>query len=297
SVLSQSYANLECIIVDDGSTDNSVEIIKSYIEKDNRVKLISKTNGGLPSTRNEGIKKAKGDYLAFLDSDDLWKKDKLTNQIAAFKANPQVGIVFSGSIYFDQNSELSRSNLIKEISFLDLLAGNPIPGCSSSIMLKSEVFSTVGLFDNDLRSAEDQDFLFRCALSGYRFFSVHEHDVLIRKHSESMLANFLKMYYNNMYCFEKNLKLLQVSDKIKADTKKEFKKSIIKRLHSVRWHARSLLRFDLIFYTYYRSFQLAGFLFLTDTIFWDSLFYDLKLYLGKLKRSYLPKENLKKKYI
>ncbi|NLZ45348.1 MAG: glycosyltransferase family 2 protein, partial [Clostridiales bacterium] len=82
SVIDQTYPNWELIIVDDVSTDNSVEVVEEYIKKDNRIKLIKlPVNGGAAVARNKGVENAKGRFIAFLDSDDLWKETKLEKQI------------------------------------------------------------------------------------------------------------------------------------------------------------------------------------------------------------------------
>lgn len=81
SVLAQTYTKWEMLIVDDGSKDNSARIIKDYCKKDSRIKLIQQPNGGSANARNHGIREAKGQYIALLDSDDLWEKNFLDEQI------------------------------------------------------------------------------------------------------------------------------------------------------------------------------------------------------------------------
>ena len=93
SVLNQSHSNWELILVDDGSTDSSTEICKQYASKDERVKYFHKQNGGQASARNLGIKKAKGEYVTFLDSDDLYCFDKLQSHLSDLK-NHQVNFYY-----------------------------------------------------------------------------------------------------------------------------------------------------------------------------------------------------------
>ena len=88
SVLAQSYSHYEVLIVNDGSTDNTEALVKTY--HDPRVKLISQSNGGLSNARNTGIKNAKGNYLAFLDADDYWIAEKLEKQIEILRRHPEV---------------------------------------------------------------------------------------------------------------------------------------------------------------------------------------------------------------
>ena len=82
SILSQSFTDFELILVDDGSPDNSGKMCDDYAQKDCRVRVIHKQNGGLSDARNAGIKEAKGDYLCFLDSDDFWLTDKVLETFA-----------------------------------------------------------------------------------------------------------------------------------------------------------------------------------------------------------------------
>jgi len=90
SALAQTYNNIEVIVVDDGSTDNTKDVLVKYNES---IRYIHKENAGLPAARNTGIEQAKGEYIAFLDSDDQWLADKVELQMEIFKSNDQVGLV------------------------------------------------------------------------------------------------------------------------------------------------------------------------------------------------------------
>lgn len=277
SVIRQTYTNWECIVVDDGSKDNSAEVVLSYSQKDPRIRLIRKTNGGLPSTRNEGIKSAKGEYVAFLDADDYWSDGKLERQVSCIRQT-NAEVVFSNSEVFSDTGKLSEEIFkVRKLDVYDFLAGNPIPGCSSSIIVKKSVFDTAGLFDNDLRSSEDLDMLFRICLKGYSFEGVPYTDVFIRKHSGSMQANFLKMYVHKMYCFDKSLKSLYESGLI--INRGKFRDAILKRFQSMLWTARDSGRRDLIHYSYYRAHQLLGISFIFTKKFSTNYIYDLKQWL------------------
>lgn len=282
SVKAQTYPYFECIVVDDGSTDNSVKVIQEFIKSDNRFQLLQKTNGGLPSTRNEGIKIAKGDYIAFLDSDDLWEKDKLKNQIQVIDEK-NADVVFSNSLDFNENGVI-RTTIFdnRVLSIYDFLANNPIPGCASNFMIKEDVISKVGLFDNDMRSSEDLEFLFRVSLNNFTFCSAYFIDVKIRKHSNSMQTNYLKMFVNKMYCFDKCLKAL-VSSGIILD-KRKYRDAILKRFQSMVWTARDAKRNDLIHYCYWRTRQLVGWNFYFTTMFWSNYKYDLKTKIRDIKK-------------
>lgn len=206
SVLEQSYENWECIIVDDGSPDNTEEVAKVWTKKDNRFKYIYKENGGLSSARNAGINVAKGDYIQLLDSDDLFEKNKLQIQIDVFLKDTEIDISVSGYRYFENgHSELKilgRDNFLPEIAIMKndsdvmnlLNVRNPM--VISAPLYKKSVFETVGLFDEDLFSLEDWDFHTRCALYKLKFQHVGYFPnsfTLIRLHGESMMRNVEKM--------------------------------------------------------------------------------------------------------
>ena len=112
SVLSQSYSNWEMIIIDDCSIDNSIEIIKGYSEKDNRIKLIRMTkNSGPAIARNKGIEMAKGKYIAFLDADDLWLPQKIEKQIQ-FMKEKNLTVTYSSYHTIDENNRYINKKII-----------------------------------------------------------------------------------------------------------------------------------------------------------------------------------------
>jgi glycosyltransferase involved in cell wall biosynthesis len=134
SVLSQTYENWEMIIVDDASKDNTTEIIEEYIKKDSRIKLIRlEKNSGPAIARNEAIKKAKGRYIAFLDSDDFWHKDKLTKQLA-FMQDKDVALSYTGYYTVDEDTSnpMGLMEVVDSVDYHTLLKQNII-GCLSVI--------------------------------------------------------------------------------------------------------------------------------------------------------------------
>lgn len=149
SVISQSYENWELIIVDDCSTDNSVEIIKQFQEKDQRIKLFSTSfpSGGPAVPRNIGLSRASGEYIAFLDADDIWLPEKLSHQMLLFHDN--VSIVYANYEKIDANGERKNRVVIapEKVSYHDLLFGNCI-ACSTAVIKNSfesnELFNQIG---------------------------------------------------------------------------------------------------------------------------------------------------------
>jgi glycosyltransferase involved in cell wall biosynthesis len=169
SVLKQSYQNFEIVIVDDGSSDNSLDIIKKISEKEHRIKYYSIDHSGRASVpRNYGVKKASGKLIAFLDADDLWTKDKLKYQLNVFNEHPDIGFVYSmcftfGEVnFFSEHYELLPLPFRASKNYSELRTkGNSIP--LSSVLIKKELFESVGGFDEDaeFKAVEDYDLWLR----------------------------------------------------------------------------------------------------------------------------------------
>ncbi|SFG64108.1 glycosyltransferase family 2 protein [Oribacterium sp. WCC10] len=128
SVMSQTYNNWEMIIVDDGSKDKSAEIISGYVKKDNRIKLFQQPNGGSASARNNGIRRAEGQYIALLDADDLWLPEFLEEQIKFMKEKNTI-CVYSTRSFIDENGNeiLSPEKCKPHITERDMRRSNYIP--------------------------------------------------------------------------------------------------------------------------------------------------------------------------
>ena len=167
SALKQENVSLEVIVVDDGSTDNTSDIIKEFEQKDSRVKGVRQSNLGVSAARNNGSRNATGDYYAFLDADDILLESSLYNKLTVLRHLPEkTGMVHCDMRVIDGTGEPTgevisgRTGQILE----DLLLWN---GCSvpgpSSILVKRSVFEDLGGFDEELSTAADQDFFFRLA--------------------------------------------------------------------------------------------------------------------------------------
>ena len=207
SVCSQTYTRWECIIVDDGSTDDSGSIAQGLAKENNQVYYYYKKNGGLSSTRNYGIHLAKGEYICFLDADDLFDKEKLEKQVYCFEQNPSAGIVYGKAGFFEkdnvqvlyQNKEKREQSELRTFSgqgdaLIKLLTDGNITVVSSP-MIKSEVFKKVGDFDLSYKSYEDWHFWMRCALAGFQFVYAPEPEfcTYIRFGHESMMSDKRKL--------------------------------------------------------------------------------------------------------
>ena len=175
SVLAQTYADYEIIVVDDGSTDKSLNVVQDYIRRVNSeelivnsIRVIHKENGGVCSARNRGIEEAKGEYIALLDGDDQWDKEYLAEQVKMIRDFPEAvmwGINFA---------ELNDGKLIRKLetalpegyrgcveNYFQMPKRISDLFCSSSVVIRREVFDKVGMFDERIKYAEDSDMWFR----------------------------------------------------------------------------------------------------------------------------------------
>ena len=180
SVLNQTYQDFEIIVVDDGSTDNTEEIVKSF--NDERIRYIRhEKNKGAPAARNTGIKLAKGKYIGLLDDDDEWLPEKLEKQMSKFQnSSEKVGVIYSGFFYVSEKS----GKIVSEI--IPLLRGevyaNLLKGCilgSPTPLIKKRCFQKAGFFDETLPSCQDWDMWIR--LSKYCDFDFVP-DILAKHH-------------------------------------------------------------------------------------------------------------------
>ncbi len=195
SIASQSYSNWEIIVVDDCSSDRTEEEVKnfskSFISCDIRY-VKSEQNQGVSATRNSAILLATGEYIAFLDSDDIWSEHHLLLGIQTLEKQ-DADILYSPVQTFDAIShrELvcerhSEENLEK---FPISLFIHDVPIYPSTIIARKSIFAQVGLFDTSLRTSEDIDFFIRVAAAGYKFFYLDEVTTLLRRGHASLSAN------------------------------------------------------------------------------------------------------------
>lgn len=164
SALGQTYGNFEVIVVNDGSTDATLDELKSF---GNQIKVLSKSNGGPASARNQAIRNSTGKYLAFLDGDDLWMPGKLAEQVEFLERHSEVGMVFSeAAVFMEQNGQKEFRGKIGytgETSFCYLLLGDHIP--NSTVMIRRACVDKIGLLNEcrELIAVEDYEYWLRLA--------------------------------------------------------------------------------------------------------------------------------------
>lgn len=221
SVLNQTYKNLEIIIVNDGSTDNTDGVILPYL-KDKRIKYIKQENTGQASAKNCGIKNTSGDYIAFLDADDYWRSDKLEKQLNVFTNDNAVGVVYSGLKFINPNNEIDNfiilpqmysGHILQEL-FIDNFIG------FSTAVVKKKCFNKVGLFDEGLAMAIDWDLWLRIACY-YKFACINEPLLFYRYGHANMSQNSEKRIQCSDFVMRRFL--LNNRDKLKKETIKKAK--------------------------------------------------------------------------
>ncbi len=184
SVLEQTFSNFELIIVNDGSTDKTLEIISRFL--DERIKVISQENSGPQRSRNVGAKNAQGKYIAFLDADDLWTANKLELQFKALENNLKASVVYSWTNVIDQNGQFSRRGgrcKRKGNVFFDLLLSNFLES-GSNPLIRLDAIENIGGFDERIVAAQDWDLYIKLA-EKYSFECIPEVQVLYRKRLDS----------------------------------------------------------------------------------------------------------------
>jgi glycosyltransferase involved in cell wall biosynthesis len=171
AVLTQTFRDYEIIVVDDGSTDDTGEVLRRFA---GAIRILRQSNQGPAAARNAGIAQARGTFICFLDADDLWMPDKLARQIDFMAQHPEIGLLFADATEWSgasiQKPSIlatmtfgtdAKSQVPLQDAFRKLLIENFIP--TSSVMIRKECFATAGLFDVALPNAEDREMWLRIA--------------------------------------------------------------------------------------------------------------------------------------
>ena len=205
SALAQTYPHFEVLVVDDGSTDGSADIVRSY--DDNRLRMVQQANGGLNSARNTGIREARANYIGLLDADDLWEPTKLAKQMAHLDSDPTIGLSFAGSWMIDLDSNptgLHQTPQVTGITPSDLLYRNPVGNGSTPVMRRAAldeiahrhpVEGHICWFDEELRQSTDIECWIRLSLkTNWKIAGIEEALTGYRVNPAGLSANVLRQF-------------------------------------------------------------------------------------------------------
>jgi len=217
SIFDQTFKNWEIIIIDDGSTDTTQEILKKFQEQNKNVICIKHDkNKGVTAARNTGLHEAKGDYIAFLDSDDVWLPQKLEKQLEVFNRSPDIGLVYTGALFINEKGGEQRikNATVEGYIYEQEIAFNPI-GSPSRVMVKREVFEKVGMFDENFSVLEDWEMWIRITKT-YPVRSINEPLIHYFESADSMSINTEKLIsgYKNLW---NKIDLVSLSASIQAE--------------------------------------------------------------------------------
>ena len=203
SVLAQTYANLEIMVVDDGSTDDSEAILRDY---GNRLRWIKMQNQGVAAARNLGASRTTGELIAFLDADDFWLPEKLERQVERFLNDPELGLVHCGVEEIDKEGKhlRFRDDGLEGWVARDMLFFNRgvILGGGSGVIVPRDEFSAIAGFDTSLSTSADWDFFYRLAVRR-RVGFVSTPLLKYRVHSSNMHRNVRAMEHDMLIAYEK----------------------------------------------------------------------------------------------
>ena len=207
SVINQTHSNLEVLVVDDGSTDETMEMAQSFAARDQRIQLIRQANGGVAAARNAGIAAASGAFVAPLDADDLWHPAKIERQLRVFEENDgRMGLVYTWFALIDHRSRVMqlRHRPTHEGEVLGPLAYHNFIGNGSSAMFRREALAHTTGYDSTLRArggqgCEDWKLYFQIA-ERYRFGLVRQALTGYRHLDDNMSSDVLQMLRSRDLC-------------------------------------------------------------------------------------------------
>jgi glycosyltransferase involved in cell wall biosynthesis len=204
SVFSQTLGDIEIIVVNDGSTDNTAEVLRPLREA-GRIKYVEQANGGLASARNTGFREARGEFLAFLDADDLWPPDKLEWQVAAMRGDPKVIVVYGRSVNMGEDPEnaVGRRSLPSGMVYEEFIVSNHMRSAGQAL-IRADALRAVDGFDAGIRYGEDWELWIRLAEKG-PFEYVDKLALYSRNHDSNMSKKILRMYWGSILVLEKHL--------------------------------------------------------------------------------------------
>lgn len=216
SVLEQTYPHIECIIVNDGSTDNTEAVAQKLVEEYPQIKYYAKPNGGISSARNFGIQKVKGEWVQFLDADDWINEDKIRFQwecLQDFREQEVVAYADYERVYVDdrnqivksvphQVGQLSKEKLVNRLLICpDFLADSPFPLLQQTMLFKTSLFNNIK-FDESLKACEDRELVLDLLMQDVPYIYTPMIGAYYRKHASNLTDNGLLMRESYVGYFE-----------------------------------------------------------------------------------------------
>ena len=215
SAARQTFKNFEVIVVDDGSTDNTAEIVRQLGRTDPRFLLLQQAHQGVSAARNLGIHRARGEYIAFLDHDDVWLPEKLARQLELFREEPKANFVFTNYYYWDGQKDLrlffkDHRPLPNGCACKQLISANPyIP---SIVMVRRALFDTGCRFTTDIGGSEDWDLWLQFMEHGLWAYGTREPLVRFRQWENNFSNRKMTMLEAIVKTIENRLRLCKLPD-------------------------------------------------------------------------------------
>lgn len=255
SVIDQTYKNWELIVVDDGSTDRTNTIVKEQSKLDHRIFYYHQQNGKQGRARNYGISKAKGEYIAFLDADDIWFYHKLEQQLLSIQKE-NVELVFSDAVVFNHSNEIDLTKTLKSLkgfcspeNGIDLfLEKNQIP--ILTVLIRKSALEKVNFFTEklEIQNLEDYHLWLKLLLSGFSFFGADAILAGYREHEASVSIKDIKTGEKRLIYLLKDLRKLypaqreRISKAISAKTNQQIKNNLFFFVRSTLSKAKKTIK-------------------------------------------------------
>lgn len=220
SVLAQTYRDFEILVIDDGSTDDTEQVMERY---KGRVHYLRQRNGGVASARNHGIAMSKGHYIAFLDADDTWFPEKLEKQTKALKSDTSARVCYSA--FLSVTSDLKPIGVKRSTRWRtaleDLLLQGNIVGSICTVVAERVLFEDLGGFDSELSQCADWDMWVRLAAHS-EFLYIDDPLVTYRQHDSNMSRNAPLLEKDSLRVLEKGFVMAEVPERVREQRRVAF---------------------------------------------------------------------------